>query len=127
MSLNIDLVILDEVRIVKAVIDGELDISSAFELVSLTRTKAKELDYNIIYDFRKVKLKLSIADAYSIPHEHEELRDVPSRHTKVVGLLNKDQYNDNWQFYQNTLHNLGFYNWKFLFTEESAIEWLSSE
>jgi hypothetical protein len=127
MSININIVIMDNVRIVKALVDGELDISAAFELVSAARAKAKELDYNIIYDFRKVILKLSIADAYSIPHDHEELKDVPSRHTKVVGLLDKEQFNDNWQFYQNTLHNLGFYNWKFLFSEEDAIAWLTTD
>ena len=116
----------DERHIVRVTHKGDLDISMAKKMVSEARTKAHNLGYNLLYDFRESFIKVSTMEMYFLPREHDLLSIPEAKNIKSANIIPLKDKKVDWRFYEATALNAGL-NLRAFKTEEDALKWLKGE
>ena len=101
---------------------GDLFKSEMAEMDKCIRTKANELKYKILFDFRLSKSRISIADAYFwftdfYKDDERILISIPTAHLSSV----EDE--DFFRFFETTTNNSGI-PIKMFMENKQAFEWL---
>jgi len=113
-----------DTKIITVQTKGDLIKNEVAEMDKSIRMKASELERNVLFDFRKSKNKISIADAYfwydEFYNDDERfLMSIPTVHLSSAG----DE--DFFKFFETTTNNNGI-PIKMFTEEEAAIAWLGS-
>ena len=116
----------DERRIVRVTHVGELDVSMAKKMVSEARSKAYDLGYNLLYDFRESFIKVSAAEMYFLPREHDLPATPEAGRQKSANLIPLEDGKADWHFYESTAQNAGL-SWRAFKDEEEALKWLAKD
>jgi len=111
----------EENRVIRLVVEGELNKNEGQMIIRETRKKAVDLELDILCDISQAKIKVTLADWYYLVRN----RDIyPSRPAGKTALLINPDSREIYQFFLNVSRNVGF-NFKYFFTEEDALDWLS--
>jgi len=121
-----NIVIDNKRRIVRVTHVGDLDISLAEKMVTEARTKAYNLGYNLLYDFRESFIKVSTVEMYFLPREHDLLAIPKAKHIKSANIIPLKDKKVDWRFYEVTAQNAGL-NWRAFKNEEDALKWLEGD
>jgi hypothetical protein len=117
-------IVIDNKRhIVRVTYVGDLDISMAEKLVTEARTKAYNLGYNLLYDFRESFIEVSIFEMYFLPRQHNLLAIPKAKHIKSANIIPLKDKKVDWYFFEVTAQNAGL-NLRAFKTEEDALKWL---
>ena len=120
-------IVIDNRRhIVRVTHVGDLDISTAKELVTEARTKAYNLGYNLLYDFRESFIKVSTTEMYFLPREHDLLAIPKATHLKSANIIPLKDKKVDWRFFEVTAQNAGL-NLRAFKKEEDALKWLEGD
>jgi hypothetical protein len=121
---NMDVVVLDDLQLVRINIGGELadaDLEGCYS----TRTSSEVRGYNSLYDFRNCLLQTNIFDLYNYPRISPQLQAGGCKTVKVAMLTNQDANYEKLKFYEMSSSNAGF-NSKVFTSEQEAIAWLTN-
>ena len=121
-----NIVIDNKRRIVRVTHVGDLDISLAEKMVTEARTEAHNLGYNLLYDFRESFIKVSTAEMYFLPREHNLLAIPKAKRIKSANIIPLKDKKVDWRFYEVTAQNAGL-NWRAFKNEEDALKWLEGD
>lgn len=121
---NMDVVVLDDLQLVRINIGGEL-AANDLEGCCSTRTSPDVRSYNSLYDFRNCLLHMSIFDLYNFPRTSSQIQAGEYKTVKVALLTNQDANYEKLKFYELTSNNVGF-NSKVFTSEQEAIAWLTN-
>lgn len=111
----------EENRVIRLVVEGELNKNEGQMIIRETRKKAVDLELDILCDISQAKIKVTLADWFYLVRN----RDIyPSRPAGKTALLINPDSREIYQFFLNVSRNVGF-NFKYFFTEEDALDWLS--
>ena len=116
----------NERHIVRVTHKGDLDISMAKTMVSEARTKAYNLGYNLLYDFRKSFIKVSTIEMYCLPREHDLLNIPEAKNIKSANIIPLKDKKVDWRFYETTAINAGL-NLRAFNNEQDALNWLEGK
>ena len=127
MKLNkgkMDVVVLDDLQLVRVNIGGELvaaDLEGCYSVRSIPDVRS----YNSLYDFRNCIFHTSIFDLYNLPRTSPQMQAGGCKSVKVALLTNQDENFEILKFYETTSNNAGF-NSKVFTCEQKAIVWLTN-
>ena len=123
ITMEYDIHIDYENRIVLCAARGVLDLESARSMTRDARKKSFELDYGLLYDVTEATLNVKIVDAYSFPRDIKNIyEDNAHRRGKAAIVYKSDK--DFWEFFETTARNAGVIV-KLFREKKEAIEWLS--
>ena len=106
---------------IRATAEGELDFQAAQKtLLEIASTAARLVDYEILLDTRKAKIRMSAGDLWFLAAELSKLREAFSRKTAV--LCPVEQF-DSAKFFALCAENQGL-GIKAFTRFEDAIDWL---
>jgi hypothetical protein len=121
---KIDVVVLDDLQLVRIKIGGEL-VAADLEGCSSACSNPNVQSYNSLYDFRNCILRARIFDLYNFPRISPLIQAGDRKTVKVALLTNQDESYKKMKFYEMTSMNSGF-NSKVFTSEEEAIAWLTN-
>ncbi|MBS1796449.1 MAG: hypothetical protein JSS81_21545 [Acidobacteria bacterium] len=114
-------------HLILVVIRGELMQDDGSEIITVTRQKASELNYNILYDMREATTNVPFSSWYRLPRELEVFSDHNIRRHKAVLLVSKtDKALKGYEFYSIVTENLGI-KVRVFFEPDEALEWLTGK
>ena len=109
---------------IRATAEGELDFQAAQKtLIEIASAAARLVDYEILLDTRKAKVRMSAGDLWFLAAELSKLREAFSRKTAVLCPL---EHFDQAGFFALCAKNRGVRISAFT-SFEAAIEWLTGE
>ncbi len=116
-----------ELRLVRCKLEGELDIEESIQLSKRLREKADKLNFNILYDARKLKEPQTAMPVHDFTAKLSSiLESIVNRKNVWIAFLYKEgNYDGYWQFYEEAASAKGLKVRVFIDREE-AISWLSS-
>ncbi|MEI7504097.1 MAG: hypothetical protein WCJ61_12515 [Paludibacter sp.] len=114
--------LIDSIITITVKTEGDITRNDFAETDRLIRTKANELNYKILFDFRNSQNCISIADAYFwflnfYTDNENALKTIPTAH------LSRVEDEPFFKFFETTTNNNGIPIKMFL-EEESAMAWL---
>lgn len=112
----------DNRKIIFIRINGELLIEESSKMGLEARLKAKEINFRLIFDFKKTTFIRSIVQAHCWPDDHYIGIDPTIKHIKTAYVVN-DRDMEFWSFVETSFMNKGF-NIKIFQEEKDAIEWI---
>lgn len=118
-------ILLDDTRkIVRLTATGTIDYPVLEKMIDAARKTAIETGYDILYDVRQARTKVSIGDLFFIPRNLEVFKDSRSQKALAVILAStEDKGIEGYKFYTTVLGNLG-YKIRLFYEENDAVEWL---
>ena len=120
---KMDVVVLDDLQLVRIKIGGEL-AAADLEGGDSVRSIPEVQSYNSLYDFRNCLLHTSIFDLYNFPRTSQQMQEEGYKTVKVALLTNQDENYEKLKFYEMTSINTGF-NSKVFTSEQESIAWLT--
>jgi hypothetical protein len=120
---KMDVVVLDDLQLVRINIGGEL-VAADLEGCSSACSNPDVRSYNSLYDFRNCILRACIFDLYNFPRISRLIQAGDRKMVKVALLTNQDENYKKMKFYEMISVNAGF-NSKVFTSEQEAIAWLT--
>lgn len=121
-----DFLIDNETRLICCTLEGEFDIEESISLSKSLREKAVELDFNVLYDARKLQEPKSLTPVYDFTAKLSSIIDsTVHRKVMVAFLYESGNHDDFWRFYEDAAVDRGFVI-KIFIDKEEAIGWLSN-
>ena len=115
----------NEIRLICCTLEGEFDIKESIRLAKSLREKAVGLDFNVLYDARKLQEPKSITPVYDFTAKLSSIIDSTVHRKVIVAFLyepgNHDGY---WQFYEKAAIDRGL-EIKVFTGKKETIQWLS--
>jgi hypothetical protein len=116
----------NEIRLICCTLEGEFDIEESIRLAKSLREKAVGLDFNVLYDARKLQEPKSITPVYDFTAKLSSIIDSTAHRKVMVAFLYKPgNHDDFWQFYEDASVDRGLVI-KIFIDKEEAIRWLSN-
>jgi len=116
-------IILDKERcIVLLIVHGELSKEAGEDIITQTRMKALENQYNILCDVRQAEINVGFADWFYLPRKLDIYQK--TRAIKTAILITPGQQEKEYKFFENVAHNLGI-SIKVFTREKDAVDWLN--
>ncbi len=122
---QMDVVVLDDLQLVRINIGGELVAADLEGGVCDARSILDARSYNRLYDFRNCLLHTSIFDLYNLPRTSPQMQASACKPVRVALLANQDENYEKMKFYEMTSINAGFTS-KVFSSEQEAIAWLTN-
>ena len=117
----------NEIRLICCTLEGEFDIKESIRLAKSLREKAVGLDFNVLYDARKLQEPKSITPVYDFTAKLSSIIDsTVHRKVMVAFLYESGSYDDFWRFYEEASVDRGLVI-KVFIDKEEAIRWLSNQ
>jgi hypothetical protein len=123
-NMNYKFEINSENRTIHVITMGDLITKEVAAMGLEIMMKAKELKYNIVYDHRQSKNKISIGEAYYWFSTHYDCIDKKLRFIPTAYIANKGDW-DFYSFFECSCVNKGI-PLRVFQEESSAIKWLES-
>ena len=114
----------DKQKIIFIRVSGEMTMESIASISNEIRLKAKEMNYKLLYDFRKSTYKKAIIDAYKFFEENFDEKEIEVNYIPTANIVNVEDQ-DFFQFVETTLTNRGA-RLKYFTDEKKGIDWLLS-
>ena len=112
---------LDKERcLVRLIVHGELSKDVGKKIITQTRTKAAENQYNILCDVRQAKVKTVFADWFYLPRKLAIYQKTQAIKTAI--LITPKQQEREYRFFENVSSNLGI-DIKVFCQEKDALDW----
>lgn len=114
----------DDRGLVRVVVKGMIKRELGEEIITTARTVGAQKKYHIIYDMRQATADVTLADWYFLPQRLTVLKKVETRILRAAVLIQPDEQQKDYQFYETVMNNQGMRVRIFL-KEQMAIKWLS--
>ena len=116
--------IIDEYKIIKVTVLGNLTTQEAAIMGIMVRVKANEMGYKLFFDYTLLSsIKIAIGDAYFWFSDHYDTINTKLRHIPTALLVNeKDK--SSFDFFENTCYNKGI-RIRIFRENKNALEWLN--
>ena len=112
-------------KIIYCTLSGELDIDESIRLSKSLREKATELDFNVLYDARKLHESKSDMPVHDFTVKLSSILDATvHRNVRVAFLYEPGKYDGYWQFYENAALDRGL-EIKVFTGKKETLQWLS--
>jgi len=117
----------DTLKLICCNLEGELEIEEAIRLSKKLREKAYELNFNVLYDARKLEEPNSAMPVHDFTAKLSSILEsvVQRKHIKVAFLYESGSHDGFWQFYEDAAADRDLKIRVFVEKEE-ATKWLSS-
>ena len=114
----------DDRKIIIIRVSGEMTIETIAPVSNENRLKAKEMNYKLLYDFRRSSYKKAIVGAYKFFEENFDETEIDVNYIPTANIINEEDV-EFFKFIETTLTNRGA-RLKYFTDEEKGIEWLLS-
>ncbi len=105
---------------------GILSVDVALAMLAAARSKAAEVGYPIVYDFRQSRLHVSLWTLGQYPTKYIQPAAESSGYLPAVHLISPDDNLDYWRVYEQSAINAGL-RLKLFFDEDEAVVWLQQQ
>ena len=113
-----------DLRLVRVVVTGGIDRAAGRKMITDAREASFEHGYDIFYDMRSARVKISITDLQAVARDLDVLKHAMASKTKVALVATPEEKKQFYQFYEITAYNAGL-NVKSFVDEAEALAWLS--
>lgn len=105
---------------------GVLSLDIALTMLKAARSKAAEVGYPIVYDFRDSRLHVSLWTLGQYPLKYIQPEAENSGYLPAVHLISPDDNIDYWRVYERSAVAAGL-KLKLFFDEPEAVAWLHQQ